>query len=370
VLLRVLPLLLATAVGQAASTQIQNADSSVEVLLDQYGRAEYEKATSSLQPDNLESFADALAAKGPSWVRAADPAQENRRRLVEASLALEAVQRALATAPSFAHQVTSARLIEWGSEQLQTTSKADRAWYVASIALAERITLHPFLAGIEGYHPSRASEERQRFGNALAYIASVQKRIPDEPRVRLAVAALEDLAPPANDVGWMSHPPDLAGSFMKPFAAEYERTIRALTEAASTDSIRAEAHLRAAVIEWRFGRPDAAIAHLDQVEPSTADPYLIYLSRFVRGKALEMQGRAGDAEAAYRSALSVVPDAESAATALATSLFLRGEKTEAFSLTQRGLAAAPVTADPWRQYRWGDYRMAPVQMETLRAALR
>ena len=345
----------------------------VDDVLNQYEGGHFDVAVGSLPPPSeLNQFATLLAAEAPSWIGSGTASDSLHRRVVVASVALEAVQRGLAGSPPFAVRTASARLIEWARELLPSTSPLERTWYLASIALAERTNDTVFLNGLGRLKGSPGEPAvRARLGAAIAYLPSVQALLPDEPRVRLSCLVADDLlGATANETGWLSAPQDLTSSFMKPFSGYYEALVRAFADVASTESIRGEAHLRAGVIEYRLRHTDAALTHLDQVEPWTRDPYLVYLSRFFRGKTRELEGNREAAEAAFRSALAIVPNAEAASTALATSLFLRDARAEAYGLVQNSLGAQPTTVDPWRLYMWGDYRLAPELMQNLREALR
>lgn len=350
----------------------------VDDVLTQYEAGHFDVAIGSLPPPpELGEVAALMVAEAPSWIAAGDATDAIRRRLVVGSVALEAVRRALASSPLVPTLGAAAeRLIEWAHELLPSTSPPERAWYLASIALAERTADQTFLIGVsrrrkgtpgEGAERAAAAE-RARLGTPVGYLPAVQSLLPDEPRVRLASVVADDLT--LLEVGWLSTPQDQTASRMKPFSGFYETLIRDYVDVAASESVRGEAHLRAGVIEYRFGHADAALMHLDQVEPWTSEPYIVYLSRFFRGKTLELEGNREAAEVAYRSALTVVPHAESASTALATSLFLRDARTEAYGLVQSSLAAQPTTVDPWRLYQWGDYRLAPELMQKLRDALR
>jgi len=139
---------------------------------------------------------------------------------------------------------------------------------------------------------------------------------------------------------------------------------------ASITALRAEANLRGGVIRFRLGETEAALDLLDQVESYSAEPALGYLSRFFRGKALERLNRVAEAETAYRSALDLVPRAQSASTALASSLFLRGQQNEADTIIRAAIETRPVPADPWRLYWCGDCRLWPSLIAQLRQEVR
>src|SRR5215469_4867902 len=66
---------------------------SPTVLLDQYAHGEFTAVSASLA--NLSDFKtllDSFKASGPAWIAAGDPADRGRRRLVAATVALEAAR--------------------------------------------------------------------------------------------------------------------------------------------------------------------------------------------------------------------------------------------------------------------------------------
>jgi hypothetical protein len=200
----------------------------VEDVLTQYEAGDFDVAIGSLPPE-LGEVAALMVAEAPSWIAAGDATGSIRRRLVVASVALEAVRRALASSPLVPTLGAAAeRLIAWAHELLPSTSPPERAWYLASIALAERTSDHTFLIGVSrrrkgtpGEGAERAvAAERARLGAPVGYLPAVQSLLPDEPRVRLASVVADDLT--LDELGWLSAPQDLTASRMKPFSGFYE----------------------------------------------------------------------------------------------------------------------------------------------------
>lgn len=151
-----------------------------------------------------------------------------------------------------------------------------------------------------------------------------------------------------------------------PMASEFARL------ANEYPSVRAEANVHIGYLAIRAARPDAAIQPL-ATGATSDDPYVRYLAEHLRGRALEMLGRRADAIAAYRRALSIVPNAASTSTLLAAQLFVgddAAEQTEAHSILAGAIAASPRPVDPWDFYWQGDARLLDVDMRRLQEDLR
>jgi hypothetical protein len=115
----------------------------------------------------------------------------------------------------------------------------------------------------------------------------------------------------------------------------------------------AEAALRLGRTYSRLARPDLALSSLVVAEAQATSPYEQYLARLFAGALFEHAGRRTEAIGAFRSALQVVPQAQSASLALAPLLLERDEAAEAAAI----LAAAmklPLAEDPLLYYFQGD----------------
>jgi tetratricopeptide (TPR) repeat protein len=121
------------------------------------------------------------------------------------------------------------------------------------------------------------------------------------------------------------------------------------------DGVGPEAQLRLGYAYFRLGRAQLAIEELTGAEAISRDPFVQFLSRYLRGQILERVGDSTGAVAAYRAALDVVADAQSAGLALAALLFASDQRSEAQSVLRT--AVRPTRGiDPWRLYQAGDYR--------------
>ncbi len=120
-------------------------------------------------------------------------------------------------------------------------------------------------------------------------------------------------------------------------------------------------------LQLTLNDPATALDSFQEATDSN-DPFIRYLAYFLAGRALERLGRRDDANAMYRSALLVIPGAQSASVALSANLFLAGAPDEAYDVAQRSLTR-PATDDPWQQFGYGDLRLIPGLLKRLRKAL-
>jgi hypothetical protein len=261
-------------------------------------------------------------------------------------------------------------IIEWGCELLRSapTLPAERLWHLAAISLIEVAHDHYFLTGFVNPQvaPMNAARIRSAHGRARNHLSHARERFPDEPGFRLAEVISTEVRQTGGWCCWLSRP---SVSPPEVSVASLRKTIGAYLDLATVPALRAEALLRAGVLAFRFGEDADALKRLAEAEASTDEPAMLYLTRFVRGKISERAGRTADAEAAYRSALELIPHAQSATMGLAALLFLGDGRAEAQMLVTRMLEAAPQPIDPWREYGCGGCRHWPARIRSLRQEL-
>jgi predicted Zn-dependent protease len=141
------------------------------------------------------------------------------------------------------------------------------------------------------------------------------------------------------------------------------------TKLAESEPARAEALLRLAYHELRFGRIDAALPRLEQVPHATTDPFLRYFSHYFRAWALERSGRRDLAEQPYRAAIMEQPRGSGPARMrLATLLMLSGRRAEAAQLVNDSLPQRTGRDETWDLFKRGDARLIPELLRQLREA--
>jgi hypothetical protein len=131
-----------------------------------------------------------------------------------------------------------------------------------------------------------------------------------------------------------------------------------------------EARVRAAWLLRRGGDLPRALALLDGVREPSSDRQVRYLFELIRGEVLHGLGRADDAVAAFRAALTEWPGAQSARVALMALLLDRGERGEAAALADAVETAPDEQFDPWWMFWLGGLRRYPADIAALREVAR
>jgi len=366
---------------------------NVPEALQRYEDGEYDAAVADVAATaDLDLLRQRLNEHGKVWVTARASAQA-RRRLILASVALEAAAANL-------EQWRSARhLVEWGCELLRDGGKptaGERQWHLAAVALIEEAYDWVFLVGVAPYQADWDSKR----GKAANHLRHAEGRFPDEDRFRLARAVAEEMK--AYGPGDSRHPVwvdprDTPAREWPPRlrfpADEAERVIRlaalhryppplsathsiALWRVAqqyhdllARPAVAPEAHLRLGFTYLRLGRMDLAEPELAAAIRLADDVFVRYLGYCFIARMRSEAGDGTEAISAYRSALDLVPRAQSAALPLAALLAGGPSREEAFELVA-GALRPPLVPDPWRLYGAGDARRWSALATRLREATR
>lgn len=192
-------------------------------------------------------------------------------------------------------------------------------------------------------------------GAGLSFVDSALARFPDEPRFVLARAFLSDQRRAFDTLSTTG--PSLA--LVQNVAELYDKAI-------AHESTANEARLRKARLLHRAGFEVDSLALLDATYDDPQDLGLTYLRHLFRGQTLDGLGRHADATAEYRSAMALVPGAQSARVGLMAGLLRQGDRGSAEALAE-GIQTAPADAmDPWWGYWLGDFRFYPDAIVRLR----
>jgi|GEM_PF-1063509 len=187
---------------------------------------------------------------------------------------------------------------------------------------------------------------------ALPFVKRALERCPDHPRLQLGLAIVTDQQWPT---GVQQAAPNTAFPIRPP--TPVVRDLPALYDAAMAFPETAlEARARSAWLAYRVENYTRAETLLSGPNMPGGDRVARYLAEVVRGKTLTALKRPLEAEAAFRSALVIVPGAQSARVALMSLLLSRGERTEAEELARAVTTAADDLVDPWWAYWQGDNR--------------
>jgi tetratricopeptide (TPR) repeat protein len=337
-------------------------------LLDRYLKGEFDAVVADLQRHStFDWLLDQLQRDGANWIDRGESATRERRTLAAATLALEAARIGQWTEwkhreqpprmpgvrwydeagrqyiPEILFWAPPPRLIEWGCELFRRAGAAprdaERLWQHAALAVAQRSEDGEFLFS-EGLNRQLYNPKAE-----VDHLVHLTGRFPNESRFRLAVGT---------SLEWRL--PDRA-------IAEFEAL-------QNDPDVGGEARMRMGATHFRRGDHDRAIAAFRDAEVRSRDPWVLYLTRYLRGQALERRNRLPEAEQAYRAALAAVPGAQSASVSLATLLTRADRRTEAGDLVRGMFDHRPPVADPWRGYVHADDRFWPVLLARLRAEIR
>ena len=288
-----------------------------------------------------------IQRESKAWISAAGPASIERRRLIVATVALEAAYAKPKPSPpqhdEDAPKVPDPRvLIEWACtlvRQNVVPYPAERYWHWLVIAIMEGKADHVPLE---------------------VHVRHALERFPAEPRFVLARAVAAELRTWPEERGGRS-PADRTNAT--------DTLIARLQAATELESVRAEATLRLGHLFLRLGRVAAARERFQLVIPLTSDPYLLYLVNLFDGRAFEQLDRPMEAIAAYRAAAAAVPHAQSADFALAAALARYGDRAEAVRVGFASITSEPSGVDPWRGYGQADVRFTREIVDGLRREL-
>jgi tetratricopeptide (TPR) repeat protein len=193
---------------------------------------------------------------------------------------------------------------------------------------------------------------------AQIYVRRALDRFPDEPRFLLSRAIIADQRSRQRTAP--GQPP-----------ADAEAVAEAYQVALSLAETADEARVRLAWLMHRARRSADALVLVDAIdEGRSPDRPMRYWRHLVRGQALESLNRLDDAAAAYRTALSLVPEAQSARVGLMNVLLQTGQRDEGLALAER-IQTTPANApDPWGSYWLADQRFFQSAMAQLRGIRR
>jgi tetratricopeptide (TPR) repeat protein len=227
-------------------------------------------------------------------------------------------------------------LLTWYSRllpQVEGYDGFDRYWRAAALALAQA--------------PVKPANVSKLLSESLA-------NFPEEPRFVLAAAILA-----AQE--W------IIGDSSSPNAPlrRAPEIIRRYDAAIALESTRAEASVRKAWFLNRMGRHPEALATIDSAMPDPRDAVLCYWRELFRGRIFDDLARPADAVLAYRAALSIAPEAQSARVGLMNALARNGHADDARVIAEAIQTGRANADDPFWTYWQGDYRWFPILLSRL-----
>lgn len=350
--------------------------------LDRYAAGQFAAVVEQLRSaDDFGAILEQLRRDGARWMDAAGPEARSRRELVAATYALEAaragawvewklIQRQppmcpdCGPPPNVLYWKAPPLLLEWGCQLLRrepTPHPIERWWQLAALSVAQRSEDPQFLIGDTAIGAGIGAGEIVNTQDEIKHLEHVAPRFPKEMRFVLAQGIARDRAWPeeaASVYRALANDPDLGGEAAMRLGA-------LLTPPPGRSNYMIPGGSSARLPP----SPNEAIEQLERAEALTRDPYVVYLARYFKARALESQRKLEQAEAAYRGAVAAVPFAQSATVSLATLLFRDGRRSESQRLVAEMLAQPQRPVDPWRTFVRADDRFWPQLVGRLRAEI-
>lgn len=346
---------------------------SVVGMLDAYKAGKFSNVVAELETDlDFKELLKQLEEQGPGWLHAGGPEERQARELVAATFALEAARadqwrewkfiwKQRPICPGDAGGSADSKggciqplsvlewkppplLIEWACKLMRreaTPRPIERWWQLAALAVAQRSEDAHFLVGDPSIGAGRGSAEIDNSKAEIKHLEHVRQRFPEEMRFVLAEGI-------ARDRFWP------------------EDAVSAYGALANDPAVGGEAMMRLGVMRAQRNNAAEALEHFDRAEYMTRDRYVIYLSKYFRGRIAERQQKSDEAETAYRAAVAAWPHGQSATMSLASLLFRAGRRADAQELTGAMFAVNPPAIDPWREYVHADFRFWPILIRKLR----
>jgi len=349
------------------------------VWLEKYAAGEFDAVVAGLQqlPDH-DGLLSALASDGRSWIAAGGDADRGRRRLVAATVALEAARtrawlewKWVQSPPAGPLPILSWRspalLLEWGCALFaedDQPSETERRWQLAAVSVLQRSEDAQFQIGdteVEGGgfaaeqaaravppggrryvrpHPDEVVNPRRE----IAHLMHTTERFPDERRFLLAQGLARERFTPRDAM----------------------RVYQAL---GGDPRLGGEARMRLAALHLRQNRPGDALDELQRAERLTRDPYVTHLIYYLRAQALLRSRQNAAALEAFETALDVWPGAQSASILLADQLVRADRWSDAQRVMAGLLAPRAAPFDPVIELTHADDRFWPEHIRRLRAEI-
>lgn len=354
--------------------------------LDLYSEGRYDEAVRDVTLiAHMEAIYDDLLTAGGPWVLAVDSDEQQRRRLVAASFALEiaAVQppRDDPNWRMFELSLVRERLAAWGAVALvqrvpaaptihrppMTVPKQpkERLWYHAAAALLQNGATYRALV--------KPADDENALRPAVVFplLDDVAlRRFPDDPTLILARAgALLSSSDASVSLMGARRPSDRTGvAFFTDNgrARQAESIYRRLL---NDPVVGADANLRLGFIRLLRGDESEARRLLAEVDRRSTDFDAKYCARVLTAWAWQVEKRHAEALVSYRAALELAPNAHTAAVPVAFALQTEGRLEEAEALLHAALIATPRPRDPLLTLDRWDGRTFPDRLRVLKEAL-
>jgi tetratricopeptide (TPR) repeat protein len=353
--------------------RLNAADPTAQLIiesLNSYAEGNYDKAVAQLSEvaRDSSSIRKRFQREAAAWISGAESSDlQNRRRRVSSIVTLEIVKQVLSDDRLDRSKLAEARrILEDGCELIRRgdPSSFEHVWLLASVAL---------LHGVQNFGGGGALTNRGELFADSAHLRHAIARFPDEARFPLAQVLTRPEARRMPNrpntsaysmlmgLTWTEASRETQAAFL------VKEAIDAFTKLLTNASISSEVRLRRGILQ--FHRGDLPASFLDMQAATTSDdPHVAHVAHLYLGRLLDSQGRRAEAILAYESALRIIPNATSAALALAANLFITGHHEEASTLLQATFRSTG-SPDPWHELSSGDYRFWPGYLMQLRTSI-
>jgi hypothetical protein len=323
-----------------------------------YADGAFDRAITTLtdaisSPARVSAFRRDLQRHPPDW-----------RDQIVAALALEAASIAL---PIVSHDLKFSgeltRLLEIGCANLRRSPPDlfEREWHLAVLA---------FLTGPGADRLGGRAESFPWPDSILeGHLTHVWERVPNDPEIAYALGVVKEGAfhtwyrtwgMSLRRPGAQSPTPATADDLLRDAAQRFE-------DARSSPALRGEATLRLGAVRLYQGRVDEAMTLWSELPNLTGVSSVLYLAHVFRARVLTDSNRITEGEAAYRTALSIRPAAQSALVPLAALRFLEGDDREVSALVE-SLVTGQTDLDPMRTYLEPGHDEWPRRLTAVREA--
>jgi tetratricopeptide (TPR) repeat protein len=350
----------------------QPAAFDIKALLDMYLRGQRDEAVARAAaiPD-LGPFRLRYVQDAPVWVNT-EPSRLEARSAAGAAFLLE-----VAAARLESDWGRFSDLIEWTCVQLRTTAQPtrfERAWHVASHALAGRARARQWLLGqyprLPHQKPVTPPPMKTNERPAATHLMHAIERFPDDPRFQLSRVVAWLWGRDGEPIRNVRRRDDDDGGRRRPIRAPQLEALVTLQPLTSAAEVADEAWIRIGLVHFTVGDFESALRAFESAQSIATSTPMRYLAHFNAGRALEGLQRVDAAMRAYQRALAIVPDAESATIALTSLQFAHDDRDAAVSAIDRVFNRKPGAADPGRLIGYGNFLQWDDAKSAMRAELR
>ena len=348
---------------------------SVEAAVYLYGRGEFDAAVERLNTRQLlvRQFTRAL----DKWIADGGPSDAARRRRVAAAFAIDAGWHV--TRHPF--NITSTNRDPWGHvvpsdiEKWTLISSWSQPivalWAVEQLPAAAAPDAVDRTIALAAVGFAQDGHAWNRLEHAI--LPRVRKVLGDDPRLRLADVLSRtnsELGPlrldsPASRIGALRDDQQLGGTEQDGSPRRSPLSSRCLSDPA----LAGEAALRIGYLELRRKQWREALARFEAARLKSTEPTLKAIADYFAGWVHEQQNQPDEAIVAYRRAHAITPLMRNLTTRLSALLFLRGERTEAYTLLDPAINARPAPTDLLFVFERADARFVPESLAAIRKAM-